>query len=129
MKIAYGVWDHIKNQGDHNADNWVDYLPGKRERRRYVGDVIVNQNDVQNGGKFDDIAAYGGWPMDDHHPDGFYYKEAPTVFHPAPSPFGIPYRALYSKNINNLMFAGRNISVNYSAMSSTRVMATCALLG
>ena len=68
--------------------------------------------------------------MDDHHPGGFDAKnEPPTIFHPAPSPYGIPYRSLYSKTVENLFFAGRNISVTHTAMSSTRVMATCALLG
>lgn len=67
--------------------------------------------------------------MDDHHPAGFKYPGPPTIFHPAPSPFGIPYRCLYSRNIENLFFAGRNISVTHAAMSATRVMATCAILG
>jgi hypothetical protein len=133
LKISFGVWDHIKNHGDHGAGNWVldwvGFLPGKRESRRYVGDHIITQNDVAAAGRFEDIIAYGGWPMDDHHPAGFRYPGEPTIFHPAPSPFGIPYRALYSKNINNLFFAGRNISATHAAMSSTRVMATCATLG
>jgi len=133
LKIAFGLWDHIKNYGDHGAENWVlewvGFLPGKRESRRYVGDHIMTQNDVSAAGKFKDIIAYGGWSMDDHHPAGFDYRGVPTIFHPAPSPFGIPYRCLYSVNIDNLMFAGRNISATHSAMSSTRVMATCALLG
>ena len=133
QKIAYGVWDHIKNRGDHGADNWaiewVGSLPGKRESRRFVGDHILTQNDIRSGGRFDDIVAYGGWSMDDHHPDGFYYEGEPTIFHEAPSPYGIPYRCLYSKNISNLLFAGRNISCTHSAMSSTRVMATCGTMG
>lgn len=133
LKIAYGVWDHIKNHGDHDAENWilewVGFLPGKRESRRYVGDYILTQNDVRAQGQFEDLVAYGGWTMDDHHPGGFNYPGEPTIFHPAPSPFGIPYRCLYSKNIANLFFAGRNISVTHAALSATRVMATCATLG
>jgi len=133
LKIAFGVWDHIKNQGDHGAQNWalewVGFLPGKRESRRYVGDHILTQNEIRAEGRFDDLVAYGGWPMDDHHPAGFYHPGEPTTFHPAPSPFGIPYRALYSRNISNLWCAGRNISTTHAAMSSTRVMATCATLG
>jgi hypothetical protein len=133
LKVAFGVWDHIKNRGDHGADNWVlewiGFLPGKRESRRYEGDVIMTQNDVRAEGRFDDLIAYGGWTMDDHHPGGFDYPGAPTIFHPAPSPFGIPYRTLYSRNIANLFVAGRNISVTHAAMSATRVMATCAVLG
>ena len=133
ISIAYGIWDFVKNSGEYDADNWeldfVGFLPGKRESRRYVGDYIMNQNDVRDGGHFDDIAAYGGWTMDDHNPAGINTKDKPNIFHPAPSPFGIPYRCLYSVNIENLYFAGRNISVTHTAMSASRVMATCALLG
>lgn len=133
LKVAFGIWDHIKNYGDHKADNWVlewvGFLPGKRESRRYVGDHIITQNDVRAEGKFEDIVAYGGWSMDDHHPGGIRWKGQPTIFHPAPSPYGIPYRSLYSKNISNLLFAGRNISATHAALSSTRVMATCAVIG
>lgn len=133
LKVAFGVWDYIKNSGECEADNWeldwVGFLPGKRESRRYVGDYIMTQNDVSTEGRFDDLIAYGGWSMDDHHPEGIKYPGKPTIFHPAPSPYGIPYRCLYSKNIDNLLFAGRNISTTHTAMSSTRVMATCAVIG
>lgn len=133
LKITFGVWDFIKNGGVCDAANWeldwVGFLPGKRESRRYVGDYIMTQADVRDGGRFPDTIAYGGWTMDDHHPQGFDTTEPPNIFHPAPSPFGIPYRAVYSKNIDNLFFAGRNISVSHTAFSATRVMATCGLLG
>ena len=134
LKIGFGVWDHMKNYGDHGASNWVidwiGFLPGKRESRRNVGDYILNQNDITSEGKFEDLVGYGGWSMDDHHPEGFKYTGGyPTIFHEAPSPFGIPYRCLYSVNIKNLFFAGRNISTSHAAMSATRVMATCAILG
>lgn len=134
-KCALGLWDYVKNHPDQAEKNknwtldWMGMLPGKRESRRYVGDYIMTEQDVLSGGHFDDIVAYGGWTMDDHHPGGFASASAPTVYHPVPSPYGIPYRCLYSKNISNLLFAGRNISVTHSALSSTRVMATCALLG
>ena len=135
LELAFGIWDYIKNYSPEAKENayweldWVGFLPGKRESRRYIGDYVMNQNDVRNCGKFKDTIAYGGWSMDDHNPSGFYTQEKPTIFHPAPSPYGIPYRALYSKNIPNLFFAGRNISVSHAALSSTRVMATCATLG
>ena len=68
--------------------------------------------------------------MDDHFPAGFYYQEGyPTINHPAPAPWGLPLRCMISKNIENLCFAGRNISVTHAALSSSRVMATCAILG
>lgn len=135
MRIGYGVWDYLKNRAPEREQTanwqlyWMGALPGKRENRRYEGDHIMTQHDVEQGGRFEDVVAFGGWTMDDHHPAGLLYPGKPTVFHPAPSPYGIPYRSLYSRNIENLMFAGRNISVTHAALSSTRVMATCAVIG
>lgn len=136
LASIYGVWDHIKNRGDHGMENWelewVGALPGKRESRRYVGDYILTEADIKSGGHFDDEIAYGGWPMDDHNPYGMRKNNEaclPSVMIPVSEPYGIPLRCLYSKNIKNLMFAGRNISVTHVALSSTRVMATCSLLG
>lgn len=133
LKITFGVWDHIKNRCKHSPEavnwavDWIQFLPGKRESRRYVGAHVLSQKEVEAGGKFDDLVAYGGWTMDDHHPAGFHAVKlgAPaTIFHHAPSPYGIPYRALYSRNVPNLMFAGRDASCTHAAMSSTRVMGT-----
>ncbi len=134
LKICLGVWDHMKNRGDHGAENWeldwIGFLPGKRESRRYIGEYTVTQNDVEAEGRFEDLVAYAGWSMDDHFPEGFYYTEGyPTIFHPAPQPWGLPLRAMISQNIKNLVFAGRNISVTHAALSSSRVMATCGILG
>lgn len=133
IKTAYGVWDHIKNCGDHGADNyeleWIGFLPGKRESRRYVGDVLLNQRDLEENTIFEDVVAYGGWTMDNHAPEGFRYPGYSSRHIKPHVPYHIPFRALYSKNIPNLLFAGRNISATHMAMSSTRVMATCSLMG
>lgn len=136
LKVVFGIWDHLKNQEDHGYENWelewVGFLPGKRESIRYIGDYVLTQNDIESEGHFDDVIAYGGWPMDDHNPKGMKansVEDEPSILYPAPSPYGIPYRALYSKNIKNLYFAGRNISATHAAISSTRVMGTCSLLG
>jgi hypothetical protein len=136
LKITLGVWDFIKNRSGVDAENWalewLQFLPAKRESRRFLGDHVLSQNDVAAGGRSHDLVAYGGWTMDDHHPAGFEAVQlgAPaTIFHPAPSPFGIPYRCLYSRNVANLMFAGRNASCTHAAMSSTRVMGTCMSMG
>ena len=138
LPIAYGVWDHLKNRCPHNREaaanwalEWVNFLPGKRESRRYIGDYTLTQNDLRDGGEFDDVVAYGGWTMDDHHPAGFRavgLGKKPTIFHPCPSPYGIPYRCLYSRNVGNLFVGGRCISATHMALSSTRVQATCSLM-
>ena len=134
LGVSTGVWDFIKRHAEEfDARNWtlewMGFLPGKRESRRYVGDHIITQADVEAGGPFEDVVAYGGWSMDDHAPAAFYDPGEPTVFHPAPSPWGIPYRSLYSKNVGNLLCAGRNISATHIALSSSRVMRTCAGIG
>lgn len=135
VALAYGMWDYLKNnpaQKDRHENwrlDWVGMMPGKRESRRYVGAYTMTEQDVRSGGNFADEVAYGGWSMDDHHPAGFRTTEPPTIYHRVPSPYGIPFGSLYSLEIPNLLFAGRNISVTHAAMSSTRVMATCTLLG
>ncbi|HUS48402.1 MAG TPA: FAD-dependent oxidoreductase [Phycisphaerae bacterium] len=138
LKICYGVWDHIKNRCPHRdeaanwAIDWIQFLPGKRESRRYIGDHVLTQNDIEAEGRFDNLVAYGGWTMDDHDPEGFWAVRSArpaTIFHRSPSPYGIPYRSLYSRNVDNLMFAGRCASCTHMAMSSTRVMGTGCSMG
>lgn len=133
IPLAIGTWDYLKNSKKYDADNWelefLGFLPGKRESRRMVGEYIVTQKDVCADTVYDDTVAFGGWPIDDHFPGGYYHKGSPNTNILPPVPYCLPYRALYSKNVDNLFFAGRNISVTHYALSSTRVMATCALLG
>lgn len=132
-KCVYGIWDHIKNNGDHGAQNyaltWVGSVPGVRESRRLVGDYLLTENDVAGNRIFEDAVAYGGWPMDEHPPHGLFHKGYPVRYINFPGAYTIPYRCYYSKNIDNLMMAGRNISTTKMALGSTRVMGTCAVGG
>lgn len=134
LSIVMGVWDYIKNSGNHPksatwALDWVGMMPGKRGSRRVVGDHLLTEGDLMKG-LFDDAVAIGGWPLDDHPPGGFDKPDLPpnTVLRTA-EVFGIPFRSLYSRNVGNLMMAGRNISATHAAFTSTRVMATCAVVG
>lgn len=134
LSIVMGVWDYIKNSGNHTnsanwAMDWVGMMPGKRGSRRLIGDHILTQQDLLSGA-FADSVAIGGWPMDDHPPGGFDRADLPpnTVLR-TPEVYPIPLRSLYSKNISNLMMAGRNISATHTAFTSTRVMATCGTIG
>ncbi len=133
LAIALGVWDHIKNSGLHpESENWalewIGFLPCKRESRRFIGDYILTQHDLQRGEVFEDGVAYGGWPIDLHPPEGIDTKEPPNIAVKVPL-YNIPFRCLYSRNIDNLLFAGRNISATHVAFGSTRVMGTCSVMG
>jgi hypothetical protein len=136
LSIVMGVWDFIKNSGEHPdsanwAMDWVGMMPGKRESRRLVGDHMLNQYDLMGlADPFDDGVAIGGWPMDDHPPGGFDRSDLPPAVQIRTGEvYNIPLRSLYSKNVPNLMMAGRNISATHVAFTSTRVMATCAVIG
>lgn len=131
-RIALGLWDYIKNSGIYDADrltlDWIGNLPGKRESRRLIGDYILTQNDLAGHREFEDAVCYGGWFLDFHPPEGIYSAEDHCRQIPV-SVYDIPMRCLYSKNIENLLMAGRNISVSHAAFASTRIMNTCALTG
>jgi len=95
-----------------------------------VGDYVLRQEDIQSGRIFQDQVAYGGWWLDLHPPMGIDAKnEQPCVQHHLDHLYSIPMRCLYSRNVRNLFFAGRNISATHVAFASTRVMATCAVMG
>ena len=136
LRITYGYWDYIKNYSlhRHSAINYaLTYVPitdAKRESRRLVGDYLLTQNDVQEGKIFADRISYGGWPLDVHHARGIYSgKEGPFHCDPRVPLYTIPFRCLYSANIDNLLFAGRNVSVTHIALGTVRVQGTLAALG
>ena len=133
-EIVLGIWDHIKNGGDHGADNWalewVGCIPGKRESRRFVGQYVLTEHDVLGSRVFPDAIAYGGWPIDLHPPEGVDRpEEKPCTQIPVPRLYDIPLRCCIARDLRNLMFAGRNASATHVAFASTRVMATCAVMG
>ncbi|HEY8965952.1 MAG TPA: FAD-dependent oxidoreductase, partial [Candidatus Methylacidiphilales bacterium] len=135
LRIVLGIWDYVKNSGDHPdsanwALDWVGSLPAKRESRRLVGPHLLTQADLQAGRLFPDAVAYGGWAIDLHPPKGIDATDEPP-YTPTylEGLYTIPLRALFSRNVPNLLFAGRNISASHVAFASTRVMATCAVMG
>lgn len=131
--VVYGIWDYIKNSGKYDADNltleWVGSTVGKRESRRFMGPYVLTENDVENQTDFADGVAFGGWSIDIHPASGMYTEAAGTEDAVPDGVYKIPYRCLYSRNIQNLFLAGRDISVSHVALGTTRVMATCATIG
>lgn len=132
VSAIYGVWDHIKNEGEHGAENyelaWVGMLPGTRESRRIVCDYMLTENDILSNRRFDDKVAYGGWDID-VHTGLFAFDEKPSFIYPVEGSYDIPYRSYCVKDFKNLFVGGRCMGASKLAMSSTRVMGTCTIGG
>ncbi len=132
-EFVYGIWDYIKNSGKFDADNYqftyISPVMGKRESRRIVGDYILTENDVENQTDFDDAVTYGGWTIDLHAIDGFYSREPVNAHIYLRGCFQIPFRSMYSKNVNNLLVEGRCMSTTHAAFGATRLIATLGTVG
>jgi hypothetical protein len=134
LAITLGIWNHIKNESgldvSHWALDWIGMVPGKRESRRFVGQHILTESDLMNSRAFPDAIAFGGWPIDLHPPEGVDAPtEAPCTQNHLRWLYDIPLRSCVAGNLENLFFAGRNLSATHIAFASTRVMATCAAVG
>jgi hypothetical protein len=133
-RVVYGVWNYIKNSGEFpEAETmtleWIGQIPGKRESRRFEGDYILIQQDLIEQRCHPDAVSYGGWAIDHHPVEGLYSEQAGCTQWHSKGIYQIPYRALYSRNVENLFLGGRLISASHIAFGSTRVMATCAHSG
>ncbi|MCT4646754.1 MAG: FAD-dependent oxidoreductase, partial [Carboxylicivirga sp.] len=141
MLVVFSNWSYIKNhskekEGFANEElQWVAYVAGKRESRRLLGDYVLTENDLVNRKIYDDGTAPTTWSIDLHYPHPENMKHFPEypfrsiAKHTNIYPYPIPYRCLYSKNIENLMMAGRNISVSHVALGTVRLMRTIGMMG
>ena len=143
LRAAYGHWSYMKNKmtGDwaKKVENlklgWVSCFAGKRESRRLLGDVILCEQDLTSKKVYDDASVTSTWSIDLHYPEednkkffpGEEFRSIAKFVHIPPYP--IPYRCLYSRNIDNLFMAGRNISVTHVALGTIRVMRTGGMMG
>ena len=142
FRAIYGAWDAIKNV-EHRYPthrlNWVAYIAGKRESRRLLGDVILTADDLRQGRTFADGCFPCTWGIDTHFPDPRYQQghEGDEFIadytrgagYRYEGPYWVPYRCLYSRNIDNLFMAGRDISVTHEALGAVRVMKTTGAMG
>ena len=141
LRATFGNWAFVKNQSDKRAEFanrrlvWVAYIGGKRESRRLLGDVILRQQDVESGKVYPDACVTTTWGFDLHYPHPENSRHFPGMEFRATNrdrrikPYPIPYRCLYSRSIDNLFMAGRNISVTHVALGSVRVMRTGGMMG
>ena len=121
------------------AFQWVAYIGGTRESRLLTGDIILTQEDIVSQKQFPDGCVPTTWDLDLHYPKEQYmttYKDNPFISRAAfgkgvdrRNGYPVPYRCFYSKDIDNLFMAGRNISVDHNALGTVRVMRTCGMMG
>ena len=141
LLVVYSNWSFLKNKLKDNSEyrnrslEWVAYIAGKRESRRLLGDYILKQDDIEKNVFHEDASFTTTWSIDLHFPDPDNQKKFPDAPFKAATkhiyiyPYAVPYRCLYSRNINNLFMAGRNISVTHVALGTTRVMRTTGMMG
>lgn len=157
LRVVYGNWSYLKNFSKRKEEYKnleladVSYVPGKRESRRLMGDVVFTQQDAEGDWtKYEDACVKGTYSLDQHFP-----LPENTVFFPGEEfrstmkhnlnplgvsrkdlkdedvnpPYMLPYRCLYSRNISNLFMAGRDISTTRIAMTSSRIQGTTGMMG
>jgi hypothetical protein len=141
LLVVYSNWSVLKNDLPDNSDyrnrrlDWVAFISGKRESRRLLGDYILKEDDLRKHVWHEDGTAATTWTIDLHYPApkntaNFPGTEFKSIAKHIPIyPYPVPYRCLYSRNVENLFMAGRNISVTHVALGTTRVMRTTGMLG
>lgn len=141
LLVVYSNWSYLKNKYKENAPyknrelGWVAHIAGKRESRRLMGDYILKEEDMRKHVVHEDGTASTTWSIDLHYPDpknteNFPGSEFKSIAkHITIYPYPVPYRCLYSRNVDNLFMAGRNISVTHVALGTIRVMRTTGMLG
>ncbi len=141
FRAVYGNWAFLKNHSTakekfaNHRLAWMAYIGGKRESRRLLGDVILAEQDLVERREYPDACVTTTWPIDLHYPhpknsEQFPGREFRSVAHSKRvEPYPIPFRCLYSRNVENLMMAGRQISVTHVALGTIRVMRTTGMMG
>lgn len=136
FRISVGLWNYAKNHNPETKDKnikrelvWLNYITGVRESRRLIGDYILSQRDYDEQILHDDTVAFTDWGPDVHHPEGFWVKGNDCIHVYKGRRTSIPYRTLYSRNIENLFMAGRCHSATHIAFGGTRVMRPCCAMG
>ena len=134
FRAIYGSFANAKKDPRHATVKlkWVAYVGGKRESWRLMGDYIFKQEDAVNGTEFSDAVVEETRELDGHYQRKYDGLEvdflSKAMFMKTPR-YYIPFRCLYSKNIGNLMMAGRCFSCSHIGLGGPRVMKTCAQMG
>ena len=139
MRALYGTFSNVKKLKPEKYANleleWMAFVAAQGEFRRYKGDYILTENDVRENTRFNDalIANEGAFCIHCAWEPGegkYDFRLKDWIFDERDrTAYGIPFRCLYSANIENLMMAGKHISVTHVAGSSTKLMGNGAQHG
>lgn len=102
---------------------------GLREGARITGDYVLTVADVRAGRTFDDAVARGVFFLDGMTPRDEKRTYILSHEEQVVPPYQIPLRSLIARDGQNLLMAGRCFSADQHALSSARVMPTCAMMG
>ncbi|MBT8038153.1 MAG: FAD-dependent oxidoreductase [Verrucomicrobiae bacterium] len=135
FRAVYGNFSNIKKNPAHARLNleWVAFISGKRESRRLIGDHIYTMQDVTQHTAFPDTVVMEKREIDVHYQKslkGFIVDFiSKALFYKTEDHYSIPFRSLYSKDVPNLMMAGRCFSCSHIGLGGPRVMNTCGQMG
>ena len=141
IRAIYSNWAFLKTKKYEQFKfyklNELQFVTGKRESFRLMGEHILTEEDVVNKVEYPDAVVTTNWGIDLHYPDPENSKRFPGMefiayaVHDSKEKdiYTFPYRCLYSRNISNLLMAGRNISVTHIALGTVRVQRTTGMMG
>lgn len=125
----YGTFANVKRIEPREYANleldWVAYVPAQGEYRRYVGDYTLTETDIRSHKHFPDAVVQNSGAFCLHYPgdEKYDFRLKNWIWDTRDEqPYDIPFRCLYSVDIENLMVAGKHISVTHVAGSNTKFM-------
>jgi|TARA_B100001093_G_scaffold180054_1_gene172627 hypothetical protein len=135
LRAIFGSFSNAKKNPKYapNKLTWVAYVGGKRESRRLMGDHIYDMHDAVKRHEFPDAVV-----VEKREVDGHYQRKlkgakedflSTAMFHKTGGYYYIPFRSFYSRNLSNLMMAGRCFSCTHVGLCGPRVMNTCGQMG
>lgn len=129
LQAIYGTMSNVKTMEPETWANlefdWVAHVAGQGEFRRYIGDHVLTENDIRDHVEFPDAVVQNSGAFCLHHPihDDYSFRLKGWTWDTRDEePFDIPFRSLYSAHVDNLMMAGKHISVTHVAGSVTKFM-------
>jgi len=137
------VWERFEKKRADTADEQVFLAdiadnPGIRSSRRVEGLATATAEDAWNFTKYPDGIARSSWEIDVHSPEDGASKAVPYddekyQTHIEGSRrgeyFDIRYGCIVTRDVDNLLVAGRCLSAEHEAQGSLRIQQTCMATG